>query len=233
MIGLDRYPFCLPLQVDAGAEVDAAFERWGHEVRFFEIWLDYLSDRTVERVVGWAEAYPGRCVFLFRRRPGEAVTATALERRAFWRALAPLSAWIDLDHRIFGDEIEFVRSLGGRATGIVSHHDFERTPPRGALSSLVDDLSRVWPEAVVKIATRCVVPGDAEALIDLAAQLAKRGAPRFTILGMGEAGRAVRIANARLGNVMNFAPADTRGASAPGQIPLAELRAILGEEVAA
>jgi 3-dehydroquinate dehydratase type I len=230
VIGLDRYPFCVPLQVNAGAEVDAALERWRHEVRYFEIWLDYLSDRSVERASGWAEMYPGRCIFLFRRRPGEAVTTTADERRAFWRALAPQRAWIDLDHRIFGDEIEFVRGLGGRVTGIVSHHDFERTPRSDELRVLVDDLIRVWPEAVVKIATRCAAPGDAAALIDLATRLAERGAPRFTILGMGREGRAVRIANARLGNVMNFAPTDERSASAPGQIPLAELRAILAQE---
>lgn len=230
VIGIDRYPFCIPLVVDTAQAVEEALAEWSYAARFFEVWLDYLTDVTVARVVRWAEAYPGRLVFLYRRRPGEVVVSPEGARREMWRALSSATSLVDLDAERDTAEIEFVRQLGGGIRGIVSYHDFTRTPSLGELRRRVADLGAVWPGAVVKIATWCASAEDAEVLIELGRELAARGTPGFIVVGMGAVGRAARIANARVGNVMNFVPLDAARASAPGQIPLAEMRAILGQE---
>lgn len=226
MIGLEASPFCIPIIAPGAAEVEAIVRAHGHEARFFEVWLDYLTDRSGDVVTRWASANPGRFVFHFRRRNLEPITAALTERQAIWRVLLERDVFIDLDGASQGSEIEFVRALNPRARGIVSFHDYMQTPTRAELRATVRRLHVQWPEAIVKVSTFCRSAAEAAAVIELERELSGEGIAHI-VLGMGEAGRPTRIAGARGGNVMNFTPAAIEQSSAAGQIPLAEFRRIL------
>jgi 3-dehydroquinate dehydratase type I len=229
VIGVDISPFCIPLIVDSWGEVEKTVQAHGHEVRYIEVWLDYLRDRSRERIASCSKDNPGRFVFHFRRRNLDPIETPLAERRRFLTALAPLDVFIDLDHASQREEIHFIRRLSPHATGIVSFHNYTSTPPLPELRRIARQLHIDWPEAIVKLSTLCNSDADAEAIIRLERELTDEAIPHI-VLGMGEHGRITRIAGARGGNVMNFVPVTGQLSSAPGQIPLAELRTILAAD---
>ena len=229
MIGVDTYPFCIPLIAESWNEVESVLTHHGGDARYIEVWLDYLRDRSRERILACSKENPGRFVFHFRRRNLDPIETPLAERRRFLTALAPLDVFIDLDHASQIDEIHFIRRLSPHATGIVSFHNYTSTPPLPELRRIARQLHVDWPEAIVKLSTLCNSGADAEAIIRLERELTDEAIPHI-VLGMGEHGRITRIAGARGGNVMNFVPVTGQLSSAPGQIPLAELRTILAAD---
>ncbi len=223
MIGVDSHPFCIPLIVESLGEIEATLEKHGHETRYLEVWLEYMRDRTPEKVVQLARAHPGRFVFHFRRRELAPIETSLQDRLAFWGALLPFDVFIDLDVNSQRSEIDFVRSQGRRATGIASYHNYAATPSLPALRAIARRLHLEWPDAVVKLATFCTSPDESESLIRLERELTEEAISHI-VVGMGEYGRVTRIAGARGGNLMNFTPLTLETRSAAGQIPLGAFR---------
>jgi len=226
MIGVDTHPFCIPLIAESWTEVESVLACHGGNTRYIEVWLDYLRDRSLERIVAYSKENPGRFVFHFRRRNLETIETPLAERHRFLTALAPLEVLIDLDHGSQKEEIDFIRRLSPRATGIVSFHNYTATPALPELRRVARQLHIDWPEAIVKLSTFCQSPADAEAVMRLEEELTDEAIPHI-VLGMGEHGRPTRIAGAKGGNFMNFTPVTLDASSAPGQITVGELRQIL------
>lgn len=227
MIGVDTHPFCIPLIAPSWSEVESVLACHGGNARYIEVWLDYLHGRSLERIVTCSKENPERFVFHFRRRNLDPIETPLAERHRFLTALAPLDVFLDLDHGSQKEEIDFIRGLSPRATGIVSFHNYTATPPLPELRRIVRQLHIDWPEAIVKLSTFCHSAADAEAVIRLEEELTNEAIPHI-VLGMGEHGRPTRIAGARGGNFMNFTPVTLDASSAPGQITFSELRRILG-----
>lgn len=226
MIGVDTHPFCIPLIAQSWAEVESVLAHHGRDARYIEVWLDYLRDRSLERIASCSKENPGRFVFHFRRRNLDPIETPLAERRRFLTALAPLDVFIDLDHGSQKEEIDFIRRLSPHATGIVSFHNYTSTPPLPELRRIARQLHIDWPEAIVKLSTFCATAADGEAVIRLERELTEEAIPHI-VLGMGEFGRETRIAGAKGGNVMNFTPLTLDASSAPGQLTVGELGRIL------
>lgn len=108
---------------------------------------------------------------------------------------------------------------------IGSAHDFESTPPREELVALlrrIQDLGADIPKAAVMPRS----PGDVLALLEATWEMRSRHAegPIIT-MSMGPLGAVTRISGEIFGSAATFAA--QQSASAPGQLPLEEMPALL------
>ncbi|WP_058365616.1 type I 3-dehydroquinate dehydratase [Haloparvum sedimenti] len=110
------------------------------------------------------------------------------------------------------------------AAVIASVHDFASTPPADALADLLADAAAQGD--VAKLATTAEVRADALAMLEATHRAAEAGHTVATMC-MGEPGRHTRAVAPVYGSRIGYAPVDPENATAPGQYPLAELRALV------
>jgi 3-dehydroquinate dehydratase-1 len=99
---------------------------------------------------------------------------------------------------------------------LVSHHDFEKTPPLAELVSIVAKAQQNG--AVAKIATTIRSEADVETLRALLGRKRKRP---LCVIGMGEAWKQTRVSFPKLGSCLTYGYLDKP--TAPGQVSAAEL----------
>ena len=110
---------------------------------------------------------------------------------------------------------------------IASNHDFKKTPPKEEIARRLAVMERLGGD-ILKTAYMIGSESDLEAIRGAAQAFAeeRQDTPPLIMIGMGDGGRDTRIRPSEYGSCMTFAAAES--ASAPGQIPVDELREILG-----
>ncbi|HXU61343.1 MAG TPA: type I 3-dehydroquinate dehydratase [Polyangia bacterium] len=143
-------------------------------------------------------------------------------RLALFRESLRVASWIDVedDAAIAGEVARLVAARPG-AKLIVSHHDFQRTPPLDELLRVVDRAQVLAPAAIAKVAT--AVTSDADRTV-LRALLAQRPA-RTAVIGMGDDNFRIELAAA--GSLLAYGFVGS--ATAPGQTSAQTLHARLLE----
>ena len=111
-----------------------------------------------------------------------------------------------------------------RVPVIASIHEFEATPPREKLTTLLDRAADAG--TVGKLATTAHNRGDALALLSATHQATAAGKTVAT-MGMGAAGQHTRAVAPSYGSAIGYAPVEAAEATAPGQYPLATLRELV------
>ncbi len=195
--------------------------------------------RTVELRLDWMRNERELRVFLIRlgrARFGRRVTLIATCRRTeaggrfakgitgqlavLRRAIGVGCQWIDLEIESVEGGAGFARNLcTAGARRILSFHDFTKTPKKSELGRLSRELERTARAAgfeVVKIATQCKSIGESLRVLRLT-----RGKRNVIAVPMGEIATAARILMLREGSTLAYAPVEV--ATAPGQVPLAEM----------
>jgi len=185
-----------------------------------ELRLDWLAnDRERHHALDWLKrAAPLKTVFIAtcrRRIGGGEFVGTALEE-LFWlmKAREAGCTWCDL-------EIETLRELPGKSVEgyaiprkvLLSVHDFRRTP--GVLPAA--KLPAHGGVDAIKVAAMSQSLGDSLRVLKLA-----RGSSQVVAVPMGEVGLPGRILALRAGGALVYAP--IAEATAPGQVPLQDLR---------
>ena len=195
--------------------------------------------RTVELRLDWLRNERELQVFLVRlkrAKVGRRVTLIATCRRieaggrfakgvtgqlaVLRRAIGAGCQWIDLEIESVEGSARFTRDLctAGRRR-ILSFHDFSKTPKKSELARLSRRLERTARAAgfeAVKIATQCNSIGESLRVLRLA-----RGKRNVIAVPMGEMATPARILALREGSALVYAPVEM--ATAPGQVPLAEM----------
>ena len=117
------------------------------------------------------------------------------------------------------DHIALLHELGMKV--VASHHDFEKTPEEGELRAC---LERGWVVGgdISKLAVMPQCPEDAEHLLAAAKTVHDESGRPLIAISMGSFGIASRTEGERWGSAMTFAALGA--ASAPGQIPVAQLK---------
>lgn len=145
------------------------------------------------------------------------------ERTRLFLALVDAVDAVDVELAAPGTLAEV--GAAARAAGrlvIASHHDFAATPPAPVLAGVVARAHEAGAD-VVKIACAVRGPEDVRALARVLLEPAPLGR---IVIGMGEAGVATRVLFPALGSLVTWAHAGR--ATAPGQLALDELVALLG-----
>ncbi|MGC5614962.1 type I 3-dehydroquinate dehydratase [Georgenia sp. Z1491] len=111
-----------------------------------------------------------------------------------------------------------------RPAVVLSHHDFDRTPTR---VEIVDRLAAM-EEAGADVAKIAVMPHSSDDVLTLLGATAERAqdarVPLIT-MAMGDLGAPSRLVGGRYGSAATFASAGAT--SAPGQLPVGDVRAVL------
>lgn len=193
-----------------------------------ELRWDWLADADeVSRLLAGLKSsrWPAKATIIAtcrRREAGGKFSGTLLEQLSLLRSAAGAGCqWIDL-------EVETARALPPftldlytwRARRLLSYHDFDGPAGWSRLESVMRKMTRACRSTgfeAMKVAVQCGSLGDGLGLLALA-----RGRARLVAVPMGEAATALRILSKRLGGALRYAPVDE--ATAPGQIPLEELR---------
>ena len=129
---------------------------------------------------------------------------------------------VDVETDTAEDVAEHIAQLHELGMKVVaSHHDFEKTPEDAVLRAC---LERGWEVGgdISKLAVMPQCPEDAERLLAVAKAVHDENDRPLIAISMGGLGIASRTEGERCGSAMTFASLDR--ASAPGQIPVYQLR---------
>ena len=108
---------------------------------------------------------------------------------------------------------------------IISNHDFTATPASAHLQHTLEQMMTSGAD-VGKIVTTATGPGDCLRILALQEQAMVAGFP-LCAFAMGTAGAISRLATLYLGGFMSYAALSSELATAPGQLSVQELHALL------
>ena len=205
----------------AAAEVQALRARG---LDLAELRIDHFAAQDAGAVRAVLARYAGIPTLATIRIAAEGGAWAGAEAARAKLFLALLDAVDAVDVELAADEVLAEVAPAARAAGrlvVVSHHDFTATPPPPALAEVVAR-ARAAGADVVKIAAAVRGPEDVQALARVLLEPAPIGR---IVIGMGEAGLATRVLFPALGSLVTYAHAGR--ATAPGQLPLDELVALL------
>ncbi len=172
-----------------------------------EVRVDYLETREIEPILA-RKTLP----VIVTARPvweGGRWTGSEDDRIALLREACRAGAeYVDVEFKAYKD---FDR---GRASLILSWHDFEATPEN--LDAIARKMAGLEP-AMIKIAVQARGIADAMRCVAVQKTLPLPG----TVIAMGEFGEALRILYRRYGGVVTYASIGDE--TAPGQLTVAEL----------
>jgi 3-dehydroquinate dehydratase-1 len=157
---------------------------------------------------------------------GGAWTGSEDERISLYEAVLPLVDGIDIELQAT-QVLEIVGPLASVNAKllVLSHHDFEGTPPYETLANIARRAVAAGAD-IVKIAAQ--INQDADIAV-LARLLEERPAPNLVVIGMGERGLPTRLMFPHEGSLFTFAAQGDR-VSAPGQIAYQRLIPLLGAD---
>lgn len=216
---------CVPLVCRDIATLVRQIEHVEKKTEAIEIWVDYLQGVEPKDLVGLCKRYPGRLVFVFRRKNQEEMRLSYEKRQRLIAGISEFPELIDLDIQLQTDELEWFSENRGALQLLTSYHNFERTPRWEELLKIFLDMSPMRP-AIKKLSTYCLSMGDALRLLEFLLHVKQEG-DRAIVLGMGEHGVITRVFGALWGNEFTFASVAAGAETAPGQLSVDDLRSVL------
>lgn len=215
----------VPFDGSATREAVAALRQRGLDVA--ELRLDLFAERSAAALQARLADFAGlpTLATIRLRAEGGGWDGPEGERLDLYRALLPAVDGVDVELAApIRDEVLAAAREAGRLS-IASHHDFAGTPAPEALAEILAR-GRAAGADVVKIAAAVSGRDDLRALAGLL--VAHPDVPMI-VVGMGEAALVSRVLFPALGSLLTYAHAGR--ATAPGQIPFDELRALLARLV--
>lgn len=217
--------YCLPVLAKTEEQSRALWKKNQSSYYYFEFWLDYMDDLQDSFVEQICTDLGERAVFLFRRLNLEKPRITESRRQSLIDTIAKSLSFLDMDLTTQTSDLEYRCRHHPQLKTITSYHNYRETPCSEELELIVSKIKSYQP-TICKIATLCNSHGDALRLMQLTLTLRQEGS-RFLVMGMGQYGKISRICGTLWGNEMAFAPLTREEASAPGQLTLAEFKAVI------
>ena len=218
---------CLPICVSSFKEVVSLINKESAHFDYFEIWLDYLVDFEIEKLLHLIDQYPGRLLLLFRRKNLEPTVVPQMQRRTVIENCSEKEVFIDFDITVQLDDLDSymeIKSNSSKMKLIVSYHNYDQTPAESELHVLLSKMIQYEPE-IVKFSCFCKEKNDALLLLSFLSDIKKESlVSKAIVLGMGEFGLPTRILGSYFGNEFTFVASDSSEKTAEGQLKLSELR---------
>ena len=216
---------CVPVVEATVNRARGRYQRAARKGLWTEIRLDYLEEPTPDLQK------------LFRSLPGPVIATNRLAAEGGrWQGteadrLDRLSQALNLGVPCLDLELAadagFRREIGARRGPtklILSWHDFAGTPDAARLEAVLAEMLASEAD-IVKLVTLAVQPEDNVRLLSLIPRAKARG-KEIIAFCMGPLGKWSRIAAPLLGSFLSFAPFSKRGASAPGQLTVNDLKRV-------
>ena len=110
---------------------------------------------------------------------------------------------------------------GTGCTLIISYHNFDETPKKAELLSIIDQCV-ASKAGIVKLACKVNSPADNSTLLSLYQER-----QNIVAFGMGPLGKIARLASLKCGAGFTYVASDLGGGTAPGQFTVSEMRKAL------
>ncbi len=186
-----------------------------------ELRLDYLEQPDLKRLL---RDLPGKVIATNRlESEGGRWRGSEAERRALLEEA--LGCGVDfLDLELAADPAwrREIYSRRGDTRIILSWHDFSGTPDAPRLEEVLQEMLAADCD-ILKIVTQALEPDDNLRVLSLIPK-AKAAGREIIAFCMGAAGKWSRVVAPYLGSFLTFAPYSKKGASAPGQLTVNEIR---------
>ena len=196
-----------------------------------DFYEDIFEEGKPEEVLDELSAVLGEIPILFTfRSSGEGgnreISTKAYEKLNISVAEQRIASFIDVEVYMnkldAGSLIEAIHQKHGLV--IASNHHFDKTPSKSEMCQILKNMETLGAD-ILKLA---VMPETSEDVLDLlqtTAQISAQTMHPIITMSMGKLGVISRISGATFGSAVTFATVGQ--ASAPGQIPLDKMRAIL------
>jgi 3-dehydroquinate dehydratase-1 len=214
-----------PRVVAAGGEAEVGALAAAEGADLVELRADLFDDPRPDPIVAALARLrsAGRPVILTVRTAAEGERALdEARRRALYLAGLPHADALDVEiaSTALAAEVAQAARAAGR-TVILSAHALDATPPRDALLALVDRAAALGAD-VTKLAAHARHLDDVRTLLEVTLAARARG---VVTLAMGPWGALSRIVLPAAGSLLTYGSVGRP--TAPGQLPVAELRALL------
>jgi 3-dehydroquinate dehydratase I len=212
---------CVPVVETNTNRARSKYLRAARKGLWTELRLDYLESPDLKRLF---RTHPGPVIATNRlAAEGGKWTGGEAERRALLEEALTLGAdFLDLELAADPAWRREVYGRRGEAKIILSWHDFSGTLETAQLE---DTLQKMLAQDadIIKMVTMARAPEDNLRLLALIPQ-ARAAGREIIAFCMGPAGKWSRIAAPLLGSFLTFAPFTKKGASAPGQLTVNEVK---------
>lgn len=222
---------CIPITAKTHAGAMRAIERSAAQTDVIELRMDLIHNGRLVELIDQVKACNQAVKVLVVNRPAAGGDAAQERRRidCLKEAVCLGADFVDVelqtDRTLRQELIETIARSQLRTALIVSHHDFERTPPLRTLRSLFKRCVRAGAD-VVKIVTWAASPQDNLRVLGLIADAGREDIALINFC-IGPQGRISRIAAPMLGSHLSYVSLRRGGQSAPGQLTVAEMNIIM------
>ena len=212
---------CVPVVEATANRARSKYLRAARKGLWTELRLDYLEQPDLTR--------------LFRTHPGPVIATNRLaaeggkwrgneadRRRLLEEALSLGADFLDLELAADPAWRRELWTRRGQAKIILSWHDFSGTPDTEHLEEILQKMLAQEAD-VIKMVAMAQQPEDNLRLLSLIPRAKARGR-EIIAFGMGPAGKWSRVVAPLLGSFLTFAPFTKKGASAPGQLTVNEVK---------
>ena len=228
---------CVPLVGSSPAaladELAAVLAKGPDALEWRADFFEYIDDTAA--VVGMARQIRERAravplIFTCRaeREGGQRISRTAAGIADLLEAISGARVADIVDYELANPPADIARVRAAtRAAGvqlILSHHDFARTPPPSALHATLDEAERAGAD-IAKLAAMPCDLDDVLVLLGVTLEARRRLSIPIIAMSMGGYGALSRMIGGVFGSALTFAVA--QASSAPGQLPIEDLRAVL------
>ncbi|MDO9527726.1 MAG: type I 3-dehydroquinate dehydratase [Syntrophales bacterium] len=219
---------CIPIIAATNEEALLKMKKSALLADVIELRADYIRDISLGELIGAKE---GKLLITNRKMDeGGRFEGSERERVALLKEAVELGAeYIDIElsteDALIEELLLKIRGNDNRTKLIISHHDFNKTPPESELKKLFDECLGAGAD-IVKIVTYANSVEDNLRVLNLI-PYAKGGNKEIIAFCMGNSGRISRAAAPLLGSYLSFASLERGDESVPGQMTASEMKEIL------
>jgi 3-dehydroquinate dehydratase type I len=222
---------CIPITAKTHAGAMRAIERSAAQADVIELRMDLIHKGRLVELIDQVRACDEALEVLVTHRPQTGGDSSQERSRidCLKEAVFLGADYVDVEletERALRDDLrEAIVRLQRRTALIVSHHDFERTPPLKTLRSLFQRCVKAGAD-IVKIVTWARSPQDNLRVLGLMDDAVREDIDLVNFC-MGPEGRISRIAAPMLGSYLSYMSLRKGGQSASGQLTITEMTKIM------
>ena len=189
-----------------------------------EIRLDLMESYKLDEIIDAAEK-PVIVTYRSEREGGMGVADPYAVADLLITAAQKNAEYIDVELTMPDEWRDKVIRNKGNSQIIISTHIMDNTPSGDDLNILLEKSIRAKAD-IVKIVTMAINPDDNLRMLDLVSRAHKRDI-KIIAFCMGAEGRMSRVFSLLMGGYLTFTSLETGEESAPGQIPVNEMKRLL------
>jgi 3-dehydroquinate dehydratase type I len=212
---------CVPVVEPTVNRARSLYLRAARRGLWTELRLDYLERPDMPRLL---RTLPGPVIATNRlaAEGGNWAGSEPDRRRLLEEALSLGASCLDVELAADAAWRREIYARRGQARMILSWHDFFGTPETAALDDKLAEMLAQEAD-ILKLVTLARQPEDNLRVLSLILQARAQGR-EIIALCMGPAGKWSRIVSPLVGGFLTFAPFTKKGASAPGQLTVNEVK---------